>query len=82
VCSSDLDNWEWPRHTGDFSIFRVNTAPDGKATEYNENNILTLCGETPTSLLNSVSNYMQEIIDFQKNHLNKFHGNFHEYYYF
>ena len=38
--------------------------------EYNENNILTLCGETPTSLLNSISNYMQEIIDFQKNHLN------------
>ncbi|MBU6158988.1 MAG: S46 family peptidase [Bacteroidetes bacterium] len=35
----DTDNWEWPRHTGDFSIFRVYTAPDGSAAEYNENNI-------------------------------------------
>jgi Peptidase S46 len=25
----DTDNWEWPRHTGDFSIFRVYTKPDG-----------------------------------------------------
>lgn len=36
----DTDNWMWPRHTGDFSIFRVYMAPDGKPTkEYNENNI-------------------------------------------
>jgi hypothetical protein len=25
----DTDNWEWPRHTGDFSIFRIYTKPDG-----------------------------------------------------
>lgn len=25
----DTDNWMWPRHTGDFSIFRVYAAPDG-----------------------------------------------------
>lgn len=25
----DTDNWEWPRHTGDFSIFRIYTHPDG-----------------------------------------------------
>ncbi len=25
----DTDNWEWPRHTGDFSVFRVYTSPDG-----------------------------------------------------
>lgn len=30
----DTDNWEWPRHTGDFSIFRVYTAPDGKPARY------------------------------------------------
>lgn len=35
----DTDNWEWPRHTGDFSIFRVYTSPDGKSAEYSEANI-------------------------------------------
>ncbi len=35
----DTDNWMWPRHTGDFSIFRVYTAPDGSPAEYSENNI-------------------------------------------
>ncbi len=36
---ADTDNWMWPRHTGDFSIFRVYTGPDGKPAEYSENNI-------------------------------------------
>jgi hypothetical protein len=35
----DSDNWEWPRHTGDFSIFRVYTNKDGKATDYSAENI-------------------------------------------
>lgn len=35
----DSDNWEWPRHTGDFSIFRVYTAPDGKPAEFNKENV-------------------------------------------
>jgi hypothetical protein len=35
----DTDNWEWPRHTGDFSIFRVYMAPDGKPAEFNDSNI-------------------------------------------
>ncbi len=35
----DTDNWMWPRHTGDFSIFRVYTAPDGSSAEYSEENI-------------------------------------------
>jgi hypothetical protein len=35
----DTDNWMWPRHTGDFSLFRVYTGPDGKPAEYSENNI-------------------------------------------
>ena len=35
----DTDNWMWPRHTGDFSIFRVYTAPDGKPAEYSPDNI-------------------------------------------
>ena len=35
----DTDNWEWPRHTGDFSVFRVYTDKDGNPAEYSPNNI-------------------------------------------
>lgn len=35
----DTDNWEWPRHTGDFSVFRVYTDQDGNPAEYSEDNI-------------------------------------------
>lgn len=35
----DTDNWMWPRHTGDFSMFRVYTAPDGNPAEYSADNI-------------------------------------------
>jgi hypothetical protein len=35
----DTDNWEWPRHTGDFSVFRVYSAPDGKPAEYSKDNV-------------------------------------------
>lgn len=35
----ELDNWEWPRHTGDFSLMRAYTAPDGKSAEYAPENI-------------------------------------------
>lgn len=35
----DTDNWMWPRHTGDFSMFRIYTAPDGSPAEYSKNNI-------------------------------------------
>lgn len=36
---ADTDNWEWPRHTGDFSLFRIYTAADGKPADYSEDNI-------------------------------------------
>ncbi len=36
---SDTDNWEWPRHTGDFSVFRVYSGPDGKPASYSKDNI-------------------------------------------
>lgn len=36
---ADTDNWMWPRHTGDFSIFRVYTGPDGKPADYSPENI-------------------------------------------
>ena len=35
----DTDNWEWPRHTGDFSVFRVYSGPDGKPAAYSKDNI-------------------------------------------
>jgi len=35
----DTDNWMWPRHTGDFSMFRVYTGTDGKPAEFSKNNI-------------------------------------------
>ena len=35
----DTDNWEWPRHTGDFSVFRVYTDAAGKPAKYSKDNI-------------------------------------------
>jgi hypothetical protein len=35
----DTDNWEWPRHTGDFAVWRIYTGKDGKPAEYNTANI-------------------------------------------
>ena len=35
----DTDNWMWPRHTGDFSLFRVYMASDGTPAEYSKENI-------------------------------------------
>ncbi|MDO5760042.1 MAG: S46 family peptidase [Bacteroidota bacterium] len=36
---SDTDNWMWPRHTGDFAVFRVYTDKNGKPAEYSKENI-------------------------------------------
>ncbi|WP_207423263.1 S46 family peptidase [Desertivirga brevis] len=35
----DTDNWEWPRHTGDFSVFRVYAGKDNKPAMYSEINV-------------------------------------------
>ena len=35
----DTDNWMWPRHTGDFSVFRIYSGPDGKPADYSPDNI-------------------------------------------
>lgn len=35
----EIDNWMWPRHTGDFSFFRAYVAPDGSSAQYSEDNI-------------------------------------------
>src|SRR5690606_25874116 len=36
---SDTDNWVWPRHTGDFSLFRVYADKNNKPAEYSKDNI-------------------------------------------
>lgn len=35
----DTDNWMWPRHTGDFSLFRVYGDKDGNPAEYSKENV-------------------------------------------
>ncbi len=36
---ADTDNWMWPRHTADFSIFRVYMSPEGKSVTYSKDNV-------------------------------------------
>ncbi len=35
----DTDNWMWPRHTGDFTVLRVYSDPEGNPSKYSEKNI-------------------------------------------
>ena len=35
----DTDNWEWPRHTADFSMFRVYADANGNPADYSESNV-------------------------------------------
>ncbi len=35
----ETDNWMWPRHTGDFSIFRIYCSPEGKPADYAKENV-------------------------------------------
>lgn len=35
----DIDNWMWPRHTGDFSFMRIYMAPDGTGRKYDKSNV-------------------------------------------
>lgn len=35
---ADTDNWMWPRHTGDFALFRIYAGPDNKPAAYSPNN--------------------------------------------
>lgn len=35
----DVENWSWPRHTGDFSLFRVYAGKDNKPADYSKNNM-------------------------------------------
>lgn len=35
----EVDNWEWPRHTGDFCFFRAYVAPDGSVRKHSPDNV-------------------------------------------
>lgn len=35
----DQDNWEWPRHTGDFCVFRIYAGKDNQPAEYSPENV-------------------------------------------
>jgi len=35
----EIDNWMWPRHTGDFSFMRIYVSPTGEAAEYSAENV-------------------------------------------
>ena len=35
----DIDNWMWPRHTGDFAFYRAYVGPDGSPAEFGEDNV-------------------------------------------
>jgi len=35
----DTDNWMWPRHTGDFSVFRIYASKDNKPADYSRENV-------------------------------------------
>lgn len=36
---ADTDNWTWPRHTGDFSVFRIYADKNGNPAEYSADNV-------------------------------------------
>ena len=36
---SDTDNWVWPRHTGDFSLFRIYADKNNRPAEYSKDNV-------------------------------------------
>lgn len=39
VYGGEIDNWMWPRHTGDFSFLRAYVGPDGKSAEFAQENV-------------------------------------------
>jgi hypothetical protein len=39
VFGGEIDNWRWPRHTGDYSFFRAYVGPDGKPADHADANV-------------------------------------------
>jgi hypothetical protein len=50
----DTDNWMWPRHTGDFSMFRIYAGKDNKPADYSPHNIPYTPKKSLTISLNGV----------------------------
>ena len=50
----DTDNWMWPRHTGDFSMFRIYAGKDNKPADYSPENIPYTPKKSLTISLNGV----------------------------
>src|SRR5215204_739471 len=50
----DTDNWMWPRHTGDFSMFRIYAGKDNKPADYSPDNIPYVPKRSLTISLNGV----------------------------
>jgi hypothetical protein len=50
----DTDNWMWPRHTGDFSIFRIYAGKDNKPADYSPDNVPYVPKKSLTISLNGV----------------------------
>ena len=39
IFGGEIDNWTWPRHTGDFSFYRAYVSPTGEPAEFSEENV-------------------------------------------
>lgn len=52
----DIDNWMWPRHTGDFAFYRAYVGPDGQPADYSPDNVPF----TPDSFLKVSAKGVQE----------------------
>ena len=50
----DTDNWMWPRHTGDFSMFRIYAGKDNKPADYSPDNVPYVPKKSLTISLNGV----------------------------
>ena len=50
----ETDNWMWPRHTGDFSMFRIYADKNGEPAEYNKNNTPLKCKKHLTISLKGI----------------------------
>ena len=50
----DTDNWMWPRHTGDFSMFRIYAGKDNKPADYSPDNVPYVPKKALTISLNGV----------------------------
>ncbi|MFK1848784.1 S46 family peptidase [Bacteroides fragilis] len=46
----ETDNWMWPRHTGDFSMFRIYADANGEPAEYSASNVPLKTKKTPEHL--------------------------------